>query len=115
QIQKSQQQTVPDVFNHARAPLIEVRATENHADYHQAHDPRRLRIPEYAGHAVHEVTAIDDLLSQGSQRPKQKQVDQHQLQISHKVREVGQVRHLSKPPGQQRLGDKELQRFHAKA
>src|SRR2546427_1159790 len=88
QIQSAEHESVQNILHHASAALVEVRAAKRNADHDQAYSPSHFRTPKQASRTIHEVAAIDQLLSQSSEHPYQRQINQEQLQIPNEVREI---------------------------
>src|ERR1700730_3720340 len=94
QIQPTEYESVQNILHHASAALVDVRATKRNTDHDHAYSPSHFRTTKQASRTIHEVAAIDQLLSQSSEHPYQRQINQQQLQIPNEVRKIRQVGHL---------------------
>src|SRR5215469_9481248 len=88
----------------------ELKAHEDKAEV-----PGKLRLSEQSSHAVHQITAIDHLFTKGTQDPSRCDREQNQLLVVLQIAQLGEVSNLVEDLHQHRLGDKELQQFHADA
>jgi hypothetical protein len=63
QIPPTQYEAVQNILHHASVALVEVGATKRNAGHDQAYSPSDSRTTKQASHTIHEVAAINQLLS----------------------------------------------------
>jgi hypothetical protein len=81
QVQPTEQESVPNILNHASAALGDMRTAKHNADQDQACSPTHSHIAKQASHSIHQVSPINQLFAEGSEHPYQCQVNQQRFRF----------------------------------
>src|SRR6476620_9999700 len=111
-INSAQKKAVNHIFQLACDSLIDMTGSKRAADDDQAEGPRCSGRSQDVNNAIHEVASIDHLFTKCGKCPCASQGDKSPSDISVQCAEELQVGFFTCPPRQQRLGDKQLVRFH---